>query len=136
MNETNPQNIRKKTAIVIIMLLIALLHLIKGGHRWGGRFALFWNGYMFNVIVPFGVYFLLCLLDFSPFKYWIFNGILVLGAASCVEIAQFYGVHIFGSTFDPVDIVMSAIGIIIAIVLDKILFPRIFKFWREKLPDA
>jgi glycopeptide antibiotics resistance protein len=136
LNETNPQKYGKIIVIVVIALLVAIIHLVKGGRYWGGPFALFWNGYMFNVIVPFGFYFLLCLIDFSPFKYCIFKGILVLGAASCVEIAQFYGVHIFGSTFDPVDIVMSAIGIIIAIVFDKILFPRIFKFWREKLPDA
>lgn len=133
MNEITGQNISKKIVIVIIMLLIALLHFVKGGHIWGGPFAIFWNGYMFDVVVPFGFYFLLCLIDTSPFKYWIFRGSIIFTAASCVEIAQYNGAQIFGSTFDPFDFPMYGIGVILAIIFDLIVFPRIFRFWSLKV---
>jgi len=56
----------------------------------------------------------------------------VFGAASFTEIAQFFGVPIFGRTFDPVDFVMFGMGVILAVIFDIIMFPRIFDFWTPK----
>jgi len=124
--------IRKRVVIVSVEILIALIHLFKGGSNYRGPYPGFVNGYLFDVLVPFGFYFLLCLNEFSLLRHWIVKSILVFGAASSVEIAQLFGVPIFGRTFDPVDFIMYGIGVLLAAILDTAVFPRIFDFWTPK----
>lgn len=123
--------IYKKVVIVSIMILIALIHFFTGSN-YKGPYPGFVNGYLLDILVPFGFYFLLCLIKFPLLKSWIVRGILVFGIASFTEIAQFFGVPIFGQTFDPVDFVMFGVGVILAATLDVIVFPRIFDFWTPK----
>jgi hypothetical protein len=94
------------------MILIALIHFFTGSN-YKGPYPEFVNGYLLDILVPFGFYFLLCLSKFPLLKFWIVKSILVFGAASFVEIAQFFGVPIFGRTFDPVDFVMFGIGVVL-----------------------
>ncbi len=56
----------------------------------------------------------------------------MFGVASFTEIAQFFGVPIFGQTFDPMDFVMFGMGVLLAAIFDIIVFPRIFDFWTPK----
>ena len=48
-----------------------------------------------------------------------------------MEIAQGVGVPLLGRTFDPVDIIMYAIGVGLAVLLDTAVLPRIFEFWQS-----
>ena len=121
----------KKVVIVSMVVPIALLHFFTGSN-YRGPYPRFVNGYLLDILVPFAFYFLLCLNEFSLLRSWIVKSILVFGAASSVEIAQFFGVPIFGRTFDPVDFIMYGIGLILAVVLDATVFPRIFEFWTPK----
>ena len=130
MKETH-RIIRKKVVIISIMILIALIHLFTGSN-YKGPYPGFVNGYLLDILVPFGFYFLSCLIKFPLLKSWIVRSILVFGVASFTEIAQFFGVPIFGQTFDPVDFVMFGMGIILATIFDIIVFPRIFDFWIPK----
>jgi len=123
--------IRKKVVITSIMILIALIHFFTGSN-YKGPYPGFVNGYLLDILVPFGFYFLLCLSKFPLLKSWIVKSILVFGAASFTENAQFFGVPIFGRTFDPVDFVMFGMGVILAVIFDIIMFPRIFDFWTPK----
>ena len=91
--------IRKKVVITSIMILIALTHFFTGSN-YKGPYPGFVNGYLLDILVPFGFYFLLCLIKFPLLKSWIVRSILVFGAASFTEIAQFFGVPIFGQTFN------------------------------------
>lgn len=127
--------IRKKVVITSIMILIALTHFFTGSN-YKGPYPEFVNGYLLDILVPFGFYFLLCLIKFSLLKSWIVRSILVFGVASFTEMAQFFGVPIFGRTFDPVDFVMFGIGVILAAILDIIVFPRIFDFWIPKAKES
>ena len=126
--KATPQMIRKRVVIVSLVIPIALLHFATGTH-YRGPYPGFVNGYLLDILVPFAFYFLLCLSEFSLLSSWIVKSILVFGAGSSVEIAQFFGVPIFGQTFDPVDFIMYGIGIMVAVVLDTTVFPRIFEFW-------
>jgi glycopeptide antibiotics resistance protein len=126
--KATPQMIRKRVVIVSLVIPIALLHFATGTH-YRGPYPGFVNGYLLDVLVPFAFYFLLCLNEFSLLRSWIVKSILVFGAGSSVEIAQFFGVPIFGQTFDPVDFIMYGIGVILAAALDTTVFPRIFEFW-------
>jgi len=123
--------IRKKVVIISIMILIALIHFFTGSN-YKGPYPGFVNGYLLDILVPFGFYFLSCLIKFPLLKSWIVRSILVFGVASFTEIAQFFGVPIFGQTFDPVDFVMFGMGVILATIFDIIVFPRIFDFWIPK----
>ena len=123
--------IRKKVVISSINILIALIHFFTGSN-YKGPFPEFINGYLLDILVPFGFYFLFCLIKFPLLKSWIIRSIFVFGVASFVEILQFLGVPIFGRTFDPVDFVMFGIGVILATILDVIVFPRVFDFWINK----
>ena len=49
-----------------------------------------------------------------------------------VETAQFFGAPLLGRTFDPLDYVMYAAGVLLAAFLDVILFPRLFPFWEPE----
>ena len=134
MKETH-RIIRKKAVIVSIMILIALIHFFTGSN-YKGPYPGFVNGYLLDILVPFGFYFLLCLSKFPLLKSWIVRSILMFGVASFTEIAQFFGVPIFGQTFDPVDFVMFGMGVILAVILDIIVFPRIFDFWTPKAKES
>ena len=123
--------IPKIVVVVSVMIPIALLHFVTGSN-YKGPHPEFVNGYLLDILVPFGFYFLLCLNDFSLLRNWIVKGVLVFGAASLVEVAQFFSVPIFGRTFDPVDLVMYAIGVTLAAILDTTVLPRIFEFWAPK----
>ena len=127
--------IRKKVVIVSIMILIGLIHFFTGSN-YKGPYPGFVNGYLLDILVPFGFYFLLCLSKFPLLKSWIVKSILMFGVASFTEIAQFFGVPIFGQTFDPVDFVMFGMGVILAAILDIIVFPRIFDFWTPKTKES
>ena len=118
----------KKIVIVSVVIPIALLHFFTGSN-YRGPYPGFVNGYLLDILVPFAFYFLLCLNEFSLLRSWIVKSLLVFGVGSAVEIAQFFGVPIFGRTFDPADFIMYGIGVILAAILDTTVMPRIFEFW-------
>lgn len=127
--------IHKKVVIISIMIPIALLHFFTGSN-YRGPYPGFVNGYLLDILLPFALYFLLCLNEFFPLRLWIVKSILVFGVGCSVEIAQFFGVPIFGRTFDPLDFIMYGIGVISAAILDTTVFSRIFKFWTHKAKGA
>ena len=81
---------------------------------------------MIDILLPFAFYFLLTLVDFAPLKNWIIRFALIFGLASAVEIAQALGIPIFGSTYDPLDFLMYALGALSAALLDEVLTTKIF----------
>lgn len=120
---------RKKAVIVGIEILIALAHFFKGGSNYNGPYPQFVNSYLFDLLIPFGFYFLLCVDNFWFFRHWVVKGFTVWGMGLGVEIAQLLGISLFGQTFDPVDVVMYGIGTLLAVCLDTLIFPRLFQFW-------
>lgn len=122
--------VRRKAVVICTMLIIAGMHFVTGP-QYHGPFPGFVNGYLMDILVPLGVYFLMTLCNLPLCRTWISRAAMVLVAASCVEIAQSRGIEIFGSYYDPMDFVMYAIGVVVAVVLDKLVFPRIFGFWVE-----
>jgi len=122
------QMLRKKIVVVSVVIPIALLHFITGSN-YRGPYPGFVNGYLLDILLPLAFYFLLCLSGVSLSRSWAVKSILVFGVGAVVEIAQFFGVPIFGRTFDPLDFVMYGTGVILAAILDTTVFPRVFRFW-------
>lgn len=120
--------------IVGILLLIALPHILRAG-TWlrGSLFTLYYS-YFSDLAIPFGVYFLLCLNDGRVrfLRDWRVKAALVFGAASSAEVMQAFGIPLLGQTFDPLDFVMFGGGVVLAVLVDRCLFVRIFPWWSPK----
>jgi hypothetical protein len=116
---------------VSILLLIALIHLFRAGsYLHGSLYALYYS-YFSDIVVPFGIYFLLD-LDNVRVRYledWRVRAILVFAVASSTELLQALGVPLLGQTFDPLDFVMFGAGVLLAAFADKSLFARLLACW-------
>jgi hypothetical protein len=123
----------KSLVTIAVMLPIAGLHFVTGEH-YSGPFPGFVNGYLLDILLPFGLYILLCSSERTvPFlRPWWIKALPVLAVGFGVEIAQFTGAPIFGRTYDPLDFVMYGIGVGMAVVADRFVLPRIFPFWESE----
>jgi hypothetical protein len=120
--------ISKKAVVVSIVIPTALLHFLTGSN-YRGPYPAFVNGYLIDILLPLSFYFLLCLVELPLLRSWVVKSVLVFGAACSVEVAQFFGVPVFGRTYDPMDFVMYGAGVLMAAILDTTVFPRAFEFW-------
>jgi hypothetical protein len=75
--------------------------------------------------------FLLCINDATiPFlRKWYTKAGIIFSIMSLSEICQFFGLELFGVTFDPLDICMYAAGVLIAAWIDAKVFAKLFGFW-------
>jgi hypothetical protein len=129
---------RGRIALVVsILLVIALVHSFRvGTYLRGSLFTLYYS-YFSDVVVPFGMYFLLCLNDVSVLflRDWRVKAVLVFGVAASTEVMQAFGVPLLGQTFDPLDFVMFGVGVLLAALVDRSLFDRLFSWWTPKMGD-
>jgi hypothetical protein len=117
--------------VTILQLPIAALHFVTGSH-YQGPCPVFVNGYLLDVLIPFGFYFLLSLPDSSALTSWAVRAGLIFGAASLVEFAQFLGAPVLGRTCDPLDLVAYGAGVLLAAILDRVVFARVLWFWSDE----
>jgi hypothetical protein len=122
---------RKKVVVVCLVVPIALLHFFTGS-AYRGPCPEFVNGYLLDILVPFAFYFLLVLPEHPLLERWPVKAGLVFGAGASVEIAQFFGAPMLGRTFDPLDFVMYAVGVLLAALLDTVVLPRLVGFWAPR----
>ena len=122
------ESFAKRVVIVVIAVAVGLLHFVTGPN-YRGPFPVFVNGYLIDILLPMSLYFLLSLVDLALFRPWWVKSLAVFGVGVVVETAQFFGAPLLGRTFDPLDYVMYAAGVLLAAFLDVFLFPRLFSFW-------
>ncbi len=81
--------------------------------------------------MPFGFYFLLSMDEqwIPVLKRWNVKWVIMFLLPSIAETCQYFGIPVLGSTFDPLDYLMYAIGVTFAAIVDTQVFPRIFGFW-------
>ena len=131
----NQQNHLGRIIVVIsVLLIVAIVHILRVGSYLEGMLFNLYYSYFSDIIVPVGIYFLLCLneIGFPFLKPWWAKAGIVFAVASVSEILQGFGVPLLGQTFDPLDIVMFAIGVMLAVFLDRVIFTRLFPFWSTK----
>jgi hypothetical protein len=119
------------------MIPVALLHFVTG-RAYKGPYPEFVNGYLLDILLPFALYFLLCPQDaiFRFLRPWFVKGLPVFAIGFSVEVAQFYGVPIFGRTFDPLDFVMYGMGVMLAAIIDTTALSQILHFWAPKANES
>lgn len=130
---------RGRTALIVsVLLVIALVHIFRiGTYLRGSLFTLYYS-YFSDIVVPFGMYFLLCLNDVYVrfLRDWRVKAMLVFGVASSTEVMQALGVPMLGQTFDPLDFVMFGGGVLLAVLVDTFLFDRFLPWWTPETEDA
>lgn len=122
--------LNKKSLITITAILIGVLHFVTG-EQYQGPFPVFVNGYLIDILLPMTLYLLLGLIENKLIRSIPFRAGAVFGFGCFVEASQYFGHPVFGSTFDPLDILAYAGGVLLGILLDSILFARLIPHWSE-----
>jgi len=119
---------------ICIIVVISLIHIFRVGSYLNGDLYLMYYSYVSDLIIPFGIYFLLCINELynKILRKWYIKATIILGFTTLVEILQLLGIYALGITFDPVDILMYALGVGIAVIFDILLFKRFIPFWNIK----
>jgi hypothetical protein len=136
-NDINISQRMRKVVGLIIMTIIVLIHVFRVGNYLDGVLHSFYYSYVSDLIIPFGVYFLLCIAEFKIkiFRKWYIKALLIIGFTTLAEILQFFGFYVLGITFDIIDILMYIIGVGVAVIIDRLIFKRFIQFWDFKKPD-
>ena len=124
----------KRNRIIVgfsIITIITLMHILRVGSYLHGDLYLLYYSYVSDLIIPFGFYFLLCIneLTIKILQKWYVKASFIIGITALVEILQLLGIYALGITFDPIDILMYALGVGIAVIFDRYLFKRFIPFW-------
>ena len=124
------QSVRIRTGVIIIVL-IALMHIFRiGSYLTGNLYSLYYS-YASDIIMPFGIYFLLCInqLYIKFLQKWYVKAAILIGLTSLVELLQFFGIYALGITFDPVDILAYIAGVGLAVFFDRLVLSKLMKTW-------
>jgi hypothetical protein len=116
--------VNRKGMVVLIAVVVGLLHFLTGP-RYRGPFPAFVNGYMIDILVPFAMNLVLGVAKQSILRTGIARGAFVFAIGAITETLQYFGVPIFGRTFDLLDYLMFGVGIGLAVVFERIVLSRI-----------
>ena len=120
----------QRLIVVVVCLTVGGLHFVTGpGYR--GPFPEFVIGYLIDLLLPFAMCLLLGIQRFKVLRGKTARFVLVFGVGFLTESLQYFGVPIFGKTFDPLDYVMFAAGVAGAFVFEWAVLSRI-----PRKPDA
>jgi hypothetical protein len=120
-------NNRKSIGLIVgISLAVGILHFLVGPD-YNGPFKNFMTGYLIDILLPMNVYLLgqISLRKYVSVKTSrVLAGLGTLGIGVTVEVLQYLDYHILGETYDPLDLLMYSLGIVLGLVIDfKILHP-------------
>lgn len=116
--------VTQKHVVVGIAILVALLH-FPVGPGYKGPWKPFVTGYLIDILLPFAVYLLLGTVRVEALRRWWIRVLLVFTVGAVSEILQYFGVPIFGRTFDPLDFAAFATGLLAAYAVEKLLLSRL-----------
>ena len=119
---TSRPTARRRGVAVAVVAGVAAIHILRvGSHLRGEAFRLYYS-YASDVLLPLAMYFLLCLNEqyVTILGGWRVKALVVLAAASGAEVLQGFGVPMLGSTFDPLDFLMYAVGVLVAVLVDRV----------------
>ena len=116
-------NLPRKPVIVAICVSVAALHLVTGP-RYNGALRPFVTGYLIDLALPFSLVLLLGvgLARVPVLRSSVPRACLVFCIGAIVELSQYLDVPVFGRTFDPLDLLMYAIGAAAAVGFEKLGF--------------
>jgi len=114
----------QKHLVVGIAVLVALLH-FPIGPSYAGPWKPFVTGYLIDILLPFTMFLLLGIVQLEVIRRWWVRALVVFAVASTSEILQYFGVPLFGRTFDPLDFAAFASGILAGYAFEKLVVIRL-----------
>jgi hypothetical protein len=130
---TSKHNLRiRKIVGISIMVAIAAMHAFRIGQFLNGDLYIYYYSFASDLILPFGAYFMLSIVEihFQFLRNWFVKALIVFAVMTFSEIMQIFGFYFFGVTFDILDILMFAIGVFIAVLVDTQFFERFMPNWK------
>jgi hypothetical protein len=121
----------KRIIITSIALVVGGLHFVTG-ENYRGPFPALVNGYMIDILLPMTMVLLMGLFQTTWLRSNIFRVCAVFGFGCFVELSQYFGYPVLGSTFDPLDILAYAGGVLMGVLLDLVVFPQLIPRWLEQ----
>lgn len=112
----------RKLFVISIALVVGGLHFVIGPH-YDGPLQPFVSGYLIDILLPFMLYFLIRVSNRLTGKITI--GAIVFGVGAVVETLQGLGYPVLGTTFDPIDYGMYGTGVLLAIVVDFLIYSKL-----------
>ena len=125
---------KKLFVLILIQVSIASIHAFRLGQVFSGFTKQLYYGYFSDLILPFGGYFLLSIIEASVpvLRSWYVKAGLVFFVCVFAEVGQLFGLPILGFTFDLLDFAAYITGVLFAVFLDIQVFARYFEFWSKK----
>ncbi len=107
-------------------------HTCPGGRCQGSLGWVLWVSFAKDLIQPFALYFFICLGD-RWLKTWQWRALLAFAIPTIIEFGQHLHIRLltghYGGSFDPLDILMYAIGIGLAVIVEQLILAKLLKFW-------
>jgi hypothetical protein len=122
---------KKRWIVTGIALIVSGLHFVTG-ENYQGPLPVFVNGYLIDLLLPMTLFLLMGLFRNKILRSPIFRAGAVFGLGCLVEASQYFGYPIFGSTFEPLDILAYAGGVALGLTLDLVFLPRLIPHWSEQ----
>jgi hypothetical protein len=116
--------VNRNVIVIFIAVIVGMLHFLTGS-KYCGPFPAFVNGYMIDILVPFAMFLVLGIAELPFLRSGIARGTFVFAIGAIVETLQYFGVPIFGRTFDLLDSLMYGIGIGLAVIFEKFILSGI-----------
>lgn len=116
---------------VVIMSLIAAIHIFRFGSFLEENLKGLYYAYFSDIIIPFGIYFLLCINEISIkfLRSWKSKSLIIFLVTASSEILQGFDFYLFGTTFDYFDFIAYAFGIFLAVIVDEFIFKKYISNW-------
>lgn len=114
----------RKLLITLTALIVGALHFVTG-EQYEGPLPLFVNGYLIDILLPMVLFLLMSLFQNKVISSIPFRACAVFGVGCFVEASQYVGRPLFGSTFDPLDLLAYAGGVWLGALLERFVFPRL-----------
>lgn len=114
----------RKVSVVLIALAVGLLHFLTGP-EYRGPLPGFVNGYLIDILLPFAMFLVLGVADQPILRNRVARGCAVFAVGAVTETLQYFGVPIFGRTFDWLDYVMFVLGIALAAAFERFVLDRV-----------
>lgn len=115
---------RRRVIVVVVAVIVGLLHFLTGP-SYRGPFPTFVNGYMIDILLPFAMYLVMGVAKQRVVRSAVARGLIVFAVGATTETLQYFGVPLFGRTFDILDYLMFVIGIGLAVLFESFVLYRL-----------
>lgn len=116
---------RRRTVAIAVIAAVVAVHAFHLGSWLSDGARRLYAAYASDVMLPFAGYFVLCLSE-RRHRFLAdarLKAAIVFGLATACELLQGLGVPALGRIFDPLDILMYALGTLAAMAIERALAP-------------